>query len=284
MTVSENILLVLAYFVKYLKLPHLVKHVLFFLYKGKKITTISKVIISEVNINLTLGNFVEYWTFMEGVYERPWVEKSTKFVKGKTFIDIGANIGTYSLALSREAKQIYALEPEKNNYSNLIRNVKFAKIKNIVPIKNAVGSSNKTGAKLYIHKDDAGWHSLTLRYPGKTQKVNLVTVDSLVKKYNIKNIGLVKIDVEGAEPEVLSGSINVFKKFHSPVLIELNRPRLEISGYNINIIYSFFKKLNYLPYLLQRDKLIKIDKEKILSIYNQNVFFIPKASKEFLRN
>jgi hypothetical protein len=138
----NKFLLIVAYIIRSLKLPHLCKYGLFVIIKSRNIPTQSVILLSQKKIKLNLGEFIEYWIFMDGTYEKNWVLIAHDFVKGKVLIDIGANIGTYPLSLCKSAKKIYAFEPEKANYMRLVDNIEINKIKNIVPFQLAVYSQN----------------------------------------------------------------------------------------------------------------------------------------------
>jgi len=88
---------------------------------------------------------------VSGSYEfkvRKLIEKLAR--EGKIIIDIGAHIGKYSIIASKinPNAKIYAIEPEKDNFNLLNKNIKLNKVKNIFPIKVAL-SDKKGVARLY---------------------------------------------------------------------------------------------------------------------------------------
>jgi hypothetical protein len=116
-----------------------------------------------------------------------------------------------------------------------------------------VALSNKNGVvKLYLSKG-AGRHSIK-KVTGNKTFVRAVKLDDLIKKYKIRDVNLIKIDVETAEVEVLKGAVNTIKK-HSPnMIIEIlnqdnfRKVRNILQGYKFKKIskidYYFYKEQN----------------------------------------
>lgn len=117
-------------------------------------------------------------------------------------VDIGANIGAFSIQAAHiGASLVYAVEPEPHNLEALKQNVIINKMSKKIKIID-LGVSNFNGtATISDHGGDA---SIKDSEDGAT--VNIVTLDKLFKDNKIKNVNVLKIDVEGSEPEVLLGA------------------------------------------------------------------------------
>jgi FkbM family methyltransferase len=278
-----KILIFIARLIKNTKVPHTVKYIVFLIFfKNKKIDLESKITYSPYSIQLNIGKFIDYWIYMDGTYEEEWIVISQKLVNNKIFIDIGANIGIYSISLSKIATKIYSFEPEINNYKAFKKNVERNKIKNILVYKKAVGSKNKRGLKLYISSQDTGWHSLAYKTSDNIQTVSGITLDTFVDKSKISEVGLIKIDVEGLEKEVLIGSQKVIKKFNPCIIIEFNKPILSKAGYTLKDLYTFLEINKYYGYRLYGRKLYKLKAKDIQSIYNENILFVHFSKRNSL--
>lgn len=146
-------------------------------------------------------------------------------IKGGVFIDIGANIGKYTIIMGKKLKnngQVIAIEPEPNNFEILKKNIRFNKLGNIIPLKLAC-SSKKEKTDLYFAKFGSGGHSLCKdsKHIGKDKiKIQTKRLDNILSELNIKKINLIKIDVECAEAEVLKGATNTLKKYHPKIIFE----------------------------------------------------------------
>jgi len=129
---------------------------------------------------------------------------------GHWIVDIGANVGEFSLGLIRKhpSLKVLAIEPSpKEHYalSKNLFNVPFAQTENLALWKE------KTKLK-FFHKNQTGDSSLLPSEVTKNYSVVQVdTLDSLTKKYDINRILILKLEAEGAEPEILLGAIETLK-------------------------------------------------------------------------
>lgn len=151
-------------------------------------------------------------------YEEDSINIIKKINKGDTVIDIGANIGIYTLFLSRftgEKGKIYAFEPDPKNYKYLIKNVKANKLNNIVAVNKALGNKNGK-VYLYIDSINSGANSLAInnleKIKGKVL-VDMVTLDDFFFK-EVKNlkVDFIKSDAQGAEPLIFEGAKGILSE------------------------------------------------------------------------
>lgn len=147
--------------------------------------------------------------------ERFFINKVLKdYLKGPNpvLLDVGANIGKYAIALSREFPdaKIFSFEPNKNTFDILKQNVK----EKAECINAGLGSELKTG-KIYTYEDSvtsehASIYSDVFKVFHEAKKIvdldfEMITVDNFCTQRGIKEIDLLKIDTEGNELEVLKG-------------------------------------------------------------------------------
>jgi len=142
--------------------------------------------------------------FLEQVYE-----KYNRMKEGDVILDIGANIGIFSIKAAKavgESGKVIAIEPEPKNIKILNENLR--NLKNILIIPKALGnSSGKTNFLIGIH---SGSHKINTHIRKEsTEKIISVPIekiDNLIGELNIKKINFLKMDVEGWELEVLKGA------------------------------------------------------------------------------
>lgn len=125
--------------------------------------------------------------------------------------DIGANRGDATRAGLDKGYRVIAIEPAPRVFAELAKN--FIYDPRVVPLRLAVSDSNDTRVPFYEADEDGlsslnkDWLTLdSLPYAGKPFReifVNTVTLDSLIDVYGDPD--LIKIDVEGAEWQVLRG-------------------------------------------------------------------------------
>lgn len=168
--------------------------------------------------------------------------------KRTTFVDIGANIGTYSISLSRYFNKVLAYEPEPNNYDCLKLNVKTNSIENI--IINNVAILNKKGYfSIENHNKSEGIHPGTYFINiNKEGNIPCRILDDDLVEFGIKEVGFIKIDTEGSELYILKSIQNVMTKQKPIVCVEINDCSYKNYGISKEEIKTFMKTHNYKLY------------------------------------
>jgi len=197
-----------------------------------------------------------------GYYEHYVINGLQKGVRPDSIcLDIGANIGTISLALSHLANQgkVYAFEPSAVNYAYLVKNIAENKITNIEPLQLGVFDRNGT---IHFHEDARGGGWSFVPHDEKaaaqsTQRINCVRLDDWMEMNLIPRVDLIKLDVEGSEYTVLESALNTIRKWDPDLVIEFN---LESIRDNFNrhplVLYVLLEKLYSHMYILKRDDTI----------------------------
>ena len=151
------------------------------------------------------------------------------------FIDIGANIGKYSVMLGRKypSMKIVSIEASKETFEILKKNIKLNNLKNVIPLN--IAASNKKGVSYFYLSNKGLGTSCSLKEikeHSKKIKVKTDTIDNIIDNIiKIKKIRLIKIDVEGSEPEVLKGAIRTLRRDKPRVIFEaLNKENFEKSS------------------------------------------------------
>lgn len=123
--------------------------------------------------------------------------------KDLTIMDVGANIGLFTQYASQFAKKIYSLEPAKTHFEVLEEMIKYNKLDIVTPINKAL--SHENGTATFYHSQNVTMFSLDKRVDntGEKEEVETVTMDKLFKDNNITKIDFMKLDVEGAEAQII---------------------------------------------------------------------------------
>ena len=147
-----------------------------------------------------------------GKYE-PYLTKLIleKIKPESVMVDVGANIGYYSLLTAKTAKKVFAIEPEELNFSILKKNAQSNGLKNIELIKAAAGS-RQGKAVIKRSKVNPGAHKV-VRSEGE---IKMIRLDDLIKE----KVDVIKIDVEGMEAEVIKGARNLIEKWKPIIFLE----------------------------------------------------------------
>ena len=167
--------------------------------------------------------------------------------EGDTVIDIGAHIGHYTIPSSKQvgnSGKVVAIEADPDNFQLLKRNIALNNLTNVLPLNYAVFST-RTRMKLYEQSASAKYNSLMLARAAKTKnyvEVNADTLDSILKLNGVNRVNWIKIDVEGAEFEVLKGSTKTLSSENVSLLIEIHN--IDDPSHYSNIV-DFLKYRNY---------------------------------------
>jgi FkbM family methyltransferase len=132
---------------------------------------------------------------------------------GDTVVDVGAHIGLYSLIAAKRvgpSGKVIAIEPDPENCNLLQRNIELNKLTNVTIFKRAAFSSSSK-LKLYLPGKERGFTKLSTIMANRAVTENFLeidatTLDHLMLMQGMSQVNWIKIDVEGAELEVLKGA------------------------------------------------------------------------------
>lgn len=155
--------------------------------------------------------------------------------KGETFVDVGANVGYYSLKIAKEYSSkgvtIIAIEAHPGNYKALGKNIELNDFKCIVAINKAV-SDHKGIVTLYDRVDtknrirsemyslsNAFLHESNVALPeGGSLEIESDTLDNILRE---QRVDVLKVDIEGAEVSALEGATHTLKKLRK-IIVEVH--------------------------------------------------------------
>jgi FkbM family methyltransferase len=173
-------------------------------------------------------------SYKYGVYAEDYVNSFFKnrlgLIPGGIMLDIGANIGWYSVVMAKECGlRVFAFEPHPFNFSMLKDNIRINNTKNVFAFQNAL-ADREGRMKLHVYKSyNMGRHSLVDHgKTGKYHEVDTISIDGFMAKQGMENepVELFKIDIEGFEMAALRGARNtlhrtryVFSEF-SPAIMQ----------------------------------------------------------------
>jgi len=161
----------------------------------------------------------------------------------KCFIDIGANVGSFTLlAKGYPNVKFLSFEPVKKTFSILKKNVELNGIQNVTLVNKGL-SDKEDSLEIYVPSDtnQLGCSSLYQNFNSEYTK-ELCEFDKL-DNYIEHTADFIKIDVEGHEYNVLNGGLEFLKKHHSTLLIEDNPPQTEEERENQIKIYTLLDSI-----------------------------------------
>lgn len=173
-----------------------------------------------------------------GTYELSTQQRMVRETAGcEVAFDLGANHGFFTILLARHARAVIAVEPLSSNIAILERHLSINKILNCEIVPAAVGRENGTA---YFAQ---GRNHATGRISAEgTTAVDVISLEEMAKRFGSASV--IKMDVEGAELEVLTGGANCLKEC---------RPKLFLSTHGSDIHEACIKLLSSLGFAIETD-------------------------------
>jgi FkbM family methyltransferase len=177
---------------------------------------------------------------------------------GNVVIDVGAHIGRYTMHGSKlvgRSGKVIAVEAHPGNFQLLKRNLQLNKSNNVIALNCAAYSQDKPHLRLFLAGEDRGntIYNTLMESRDTTEKfvsIPALKLDSIIQRAGIQahEINWIKVDVEGAEYEVLKGAQNILANSKDiSVLIEVHNiqnnnlysPIIDmLTKYKFSIIYE----------------------------------------------
>jgi FkbM family methyltransferase len=214
----------------------------------------------DLRMEVSPALFIENAVFLFGQFEAETTRFFQAYLKtGMCVLDVGANIGYCTLvAASRvgSSGMVHAFEPVEGLRSRLGQHVQLNQLEQRVTIHSEAVSRASGPIQFF----ESGWglnHGLgttvATANPGSvTRTIPAVTVDEFVRRKSVARVDLIKIDVEGAEADVLVGAAELLARPDAPaILVEANRPDLVVPllqgcGYEVRgLRYSIYQGLQF---------------------------------------
>ncbi len=172
-------------------------------------------------------------------------------------LDIGAHIGFYTLLaarlIDRDLGHIYAFEPNPGTFEILTHHIKINGLAHVTAYNMAIGTSVGRIEFFLGPSRNTGMASMfprETRYGKTTTRVT--TLDRFVNTNNLRSINLIKMDVEGAEFEILEGSRNILALYLPHLVLEVNAIMLKRSGHRPRDLVLLLRDYGYTLFRIDR--------------------------------
>jgi len=207
-----------------------------------------------------VGRYIYYF----GVWEpnlTSWITE--RLLPGDGFIDVGANIGYYSLLASRlvgDCGKVVAVEALPQIFGTLTDNLKANCADNVRPVNMAVWDKEERLRIFTEPQSPSGTTTLMEQWADRWElaascEVPAAPLPSILKKEEIKSARLIKIDVEGAEWHVIAGMAPLMSACRDDleVIVEIAPKMLEAEGKTCQDLLDIFKSWGFFPYRIEND-------------------------------
>jgi FkbM family methyltransferase len=198
------------------------------------------------------GNETSRAVFITGNYEpNEFCMLSQVLRPGMVFVDVGANMGLYTIFAARKVGEgtVLAIEPSTRECGRLLKNVEANSLSNVRLLQNAVSDSSRD-ADLLVAEDEWSGHNTLGAFAYDTplaakERVRTVRLDDIVLREGLSRVDIIKLDIEGAELLALKGAVGILERFRPLLLLELADGALLHQGCSSAQIWDFLRQTGY---------------------------------------
>ena len=170
---------------------------------------------------------------------------------GDTFVDIGANHGSYSVIASELIGikgLVIAFEPQQHLAKLVERSLEATAASEYRVIQ--AGCSDRIGtAEFFIPENASGSAGVFAQFSAsgehRTAKIELTTLDQVLSTVSVTQTLFLKLDVEGSEYDALMGARDTIQRHHPAILMEVNPTSARASGHSVRQLFDLLLGMGY---------------------------------------
>ena len=193
------------------------------------------------------SSFIDRQMYLFGNYEGDQISAFLSLVpahKRRVALDIGANVGTHSIAFAQNFSAVHAFEPNSSLWGSFERNRALNQLTNVTLHKVGLADRDDELRLFLIAKKNYGLgtfstleqYDLPLQ---EFQTAKVAAADQYLALHKIENVDAIKIDVQGFEPEVLRGLRKTLEKNCPFVWFEVGRGA-QLEAQSVEAVSDFF--------------------------------------------
>lgn len=190
-----------------------------------------------------------------------WEPNLTKFIfarlKGhteRTFVDVGANVGYFSLLAARQLKKgkVVAIEAFPSIFEKCLTNIKLNRATNVRVVPCAATESRRQVQMFHTgSRNDAATTSVSGKFFSAPIVVEGLPISEILTSQEVRTVRLIKIDVEGAEFAVIQGMTSIIPKLPPDVEIIVKVSPTAPGNENLANLFGIFEQAAFFPYKIE---------------------------------
>ena len=217
-------------------------------------------------IKLDLADYIQRSIYL-GTFEPRESAQIRAYLKpGMTFVDVGANVGYYTLlaaSLVGRGGRVLAFEPSPYAFDRLAETIKRNNLSQVCAVQSGLGDAS---GEAQLFSPLSGNHSPSMVSNGVGSPINVPVrrLDDWLAEHEVDRVDLMKIDIEGFEPNVIKGAAECVRQGRlRAILCEFNKYWLEMNGSSPSQLY----------HLLTRSGFVLAQDEPDFDLVVQNLLF-----------
>ena len=226
--------------------------------------------VGEISLRLRLTNSVMRNIYF-GVFEKHVMTLMRNMLApGDTFVDVGANIGflsAYARTIVGPEGKVHSFEPVPEFSAGFSDSVSASGVSNITVNSCAVGEGPGKADLNIAGESNIGWNTIVpgfMKDAARSVSVPVVSLSDYFKEKSISKVGLVKIDVEGAEWLVLKGLEQAFMRGVRPSIVcETSPEGCRRLGVTLEDLFTYMKGFGYRPFKFSREGIYRLYTGKV---------------------
>jgi len=192
----------------------------------KQVNNSKNVIVNgKYEIKYLLPNLKEnvgYEIFINGIYEK----ETSDFIVCRIpdegiFVDIGANIGSITIPVCMNKKNIkvICIEASRKVFNYLETNIKLNNLQNSILINKAISGKDGEEVCFYSPTEQFGKGHISNDITEQVEKIETIRLDTLLKDHSISSVNFIKVDIEGYEYFAFKGGEKLLKSATAPDIL-----------------------------------------------------------------
>jgi FkbM family methyltransferase len=223
---------------------------------------------------------IQQQLFWYGFYEKKYVLAWERLLTPDAVVlDIGANIGYYSLVAAKKAAKgkIFAFEPQSATFQRLQFNINLNHLTNITLLPCGASDSSGEAVLFLSGNGNDGMSSLAkgTGFSPDTETISLVRLDDWASEQQL-HIDFIKMDIEGAELKALYGLTRILQTDRPFLFLEISSELLSRFHHTPADVYILLQSLNYTAWTVNNHSSFS---QTLIPAEDELVIFVPKEKE-----
>lgn len=208
-----------------------------------------------LDVLIVPGQQISQAVYVSGVYEPSTTAVLRRLLgEGDTFVDVGANVGLFSMIGSRSVGRtgcVVAFEPSRREFARLREHIDHNRLLNVEAFQVGVGNTEGSAILHVADSVHAGLNTMApqFMYPDVAEAyretVPVVRLDDFLPRHSIDSVQAIKIDVEGGEADVIAGAERTIARDRPAVLLEIGTAAQAPADPGRTRIEAFLQSVGY---------------------------------------